>query len=156
MRTINKTLAGVAMAAGLATAASAETTLRIQTHQGQSSSYGQAIQDFVDAVSVMSGGELNIEMFYSSSVVPSLRRSRLRRCWRGERGFYELGSSRVRSGDRRCVLYGTRIVPARVQSIGGRTVIHSQYHTTHGWQLHNDCYEIIWNIYFYTCVNLLG
>lgn len=71
MRKINTTLAGVAMAAGLATAASAETTLRIQTHQGQSSSYGQAIQDFVDAVSVMSGGELNIEMFYSSSVVPS-------------------------------------------------------------------------------------
>lgn len=71
MRTINKTLAGVAMAVGLATTASAETTLRIQTHQGQSSSYGRAIQDFVDAVSVMSGGELNIEMFYSSSVVPS-------------------------------------------------------------------------------------
>ena len=71
MRKINTTLAGVAMAAGLVTTASAETTLRIQTHQGQSSSYGQAIQDFVDSVSVMSGGDLNIEMFYSSSVVPS-------------------------------------------------------------------------------------
>ncbi|MBT6189513.1 MAG: C4-dicarboxylate ABC transporter substrate-binding protein, partial [Tateyamaria sp.] len=59
------------MAVGLVTTASAETTLRIQTHQGQSSSYGQAIQDFVDSVSVMSGGDLNIEMFYSSSVVPS-------------------------------------------------------------------------------------
>ena len=71
MRKIHTTLAGVAMAAGLVTTASAETTLRIQTHQGQSSSYGQAIQDFVDSVSVMSGGDLNIEMFYSSSVVPS-------------------------------------------------------------------------------------
>ena len=71
MRKIQTTLAGVAMAAGLVTTASAETTLRIQTHQGQSSSYGQAIQDFVDSVSVMSGGDLNIEMFYSSSVVPS-------------------------------------------------------------------------------------
>ena len=71
MRKIQTTLAGVAMAAGLITTASAETTLRIQTHQGQSSSYGQAIQDFVDSVSVMSGGDLNIEMFYSSSVVPS-------------------------------------------------------------------------------------
>lgn len=71
MRKIHTILAGVAMAAGLVTTASAETTLRIQTHQGQSSSYGQAIQDFVDSVSVMSGGELNIEMFYSSSVVPS-------------------------------------------------------------------------------------
>ena len=71
MRKINTTLAGVAIAASFVTTASAETTLRIQTHQGQSSSYGQAIQDFVDSVSVMSGGELNIEMFYSSSVVPS-------------------------------------------------------------------------------------
>jgi len=71
MRKINTTLAGVALAASFVTTASAETTLRIQTHQGQSSSYGQAIQDFVDSVSVMSGGELNIEMFYSSSVVPS-------------------------------------------------------------------------------------
>ena len=56
MRKIHTTLAGAAMAAGLVTTASAETTPRIQTHQGQSSSYGQAIQDFVDSVSVMSGG----------------------------------------------------------------------------------------------------
>ena len=63
MRKIQTTLAGVAMAAGLVTTASAEKKLRIQTHQGQSSSYGQAIQDFVDSVSVMSGGDLNIEMF---------------------------------------------------------------------------------------------
>lgn len=72
LKTVSKTLvAGVSAAVLLGTAASAQTTLRIQTHQGQSSSYGQAIQDFVDSVSVMSGGELNIEMFYSSSVVPS-------------------------------------------------------------------------------------
>lgn len=72
LKTVSKTLiAGVSAAVLLGTTASAQTTLRIQTHQGQSSSYGQAIQDFVDSVSVMSGGELNIEMFYSSSVVPS-------------------------------------------------------------------------------------
>jgi len=51
--------------------ASAQTTLRIQTHQGQSSSYGAAIQEFVDSVGIMSGGDLQIEMYYSSSVVPS-------------------------------------------------------------------------------------
>lgn len=55
----------------MAATASAQTTLRIQTHQGQSSSYGAAIQEFVDNVSVMSGGDIQIEMFYSSSVVPS-------------------------------------------------------------------------------------
>ena len=55
----------------LAEAASAQTTLRVQTHQGQSSSYGEAIKKFVDSVGVMSGGDLQIEMFYSSAVVPS-------------------------------------------------------------------------------------
>ncbi|MBO9467315.1 TRAP transporter substrate-binding protein [Tropicibacter sp. R15_0] len=72
LKTVTKTLAaGVAVTALLAGAASAQTTLRIQTHQGQSSSYGGAIQEFVDAVNLMSGGDLQIEMFYSSSVVPS-------------------------------------------------------------------------------------
>ncbi|MGH1416451.1 MAG: TRAP transporter substrate-binding protein [Pelagimonas sp.] len=51
--------------------ASAETTLRMQTHSGQSSPYGVAIQKFVDNVSTMSGGDLVVEMFYGSSVVPS-------------------------------------------------------------------------------------
>ncbi len=66
-----KLMAGMAIATFAASAANAETVLRIQNHQGQSSPYGVAIQKFVDDVSVMSGGDLKIEMFYSSSVVPS-------------------------------------------------------------------------------------
>ena len=63
--------ASIAVSTLLVGTASAQTTLRIQTHQGQSSSYGAAIQEFVDSVGVMSGGDLQIEMYYSSSVVPS-------------------------------------------------------------------------------------
>ena len=72
LKSVTKTLSGsAAVMALMAATASAQTTLRIQTHQGQSSSYGAAIQEFVDNVSVMSGGDIQIEMFYSSSVVPS-------------------------------------------------------------------------------------
>ena len=72
LKTVTKALtAGAAATALLATAAATQTTLRIQTHSGQSSPYGIAIQQFVDNVNVMSGGDLQIEAFYGASVVPS-------------------------------------------------------------------------------------
>lgn len=62
-------LCGAALAA---TAAAAETTtLRIQTHQAPESASGRMVQDFVKSVETMSGGSLDIEMFYSSAVVAS-------------------------------------------------------------------------------------
>ncbi len=62
-------LCGAALAA---TAAAAETTtLRIQTHQAPESASGRMVQDFVQSVETMSGGSLDIEMFYSSAVVAS-------------------------------------------------------------------------------------
>lgn len=45
--------------------------LRIQNHQAVESNYGQAISGFVDNVTLMSGGDIEIEMFYSSAVVKS-------------------------------------------------------------------------------------
>jgi TRAP-type mannitol/chloroaromatic compound transport system substrate-binding protein len=55
--------------AGVANAQS--TTLRIQTHQSPESVSGQLVAEFVEQVEAMSGGSLDIEMFYSSSVVSS-------------------------------------------------------------------------------------
>ncbi|ASJ71208.1 TRAP transporter substrate-binding protein [Granulosicoccus antarcticus] len=56
-----------------ASPAIAETTskLRIQNHQSQESTSGRLIAEFVDQVHLMSGGEIEIEMFYSSAVVKS-------------------------------------------------------------------------------------
>ncbi|OSP56310.1 TRAP transporter substrate-binding protein DctP [Pseudoruegeria sp. SK021] len=55
-----------------ATAATAQTTkLRIQNHQSPESTSGRLIAEFVENVSAMSGGEIDIEMFYSSAVVKS-------------------------------------------------------------------------------------
>jgi TRAP-type mannitol/chloroaromatic compound transport system substrate-binding protein len=75
---IRKVLGGVAMAALLATglagtsANAAETKLRIQTHYAPESVSGKLAQEYVDNVQTMSNGEIQIEMFFSSSVVKSV------------------------------------------------------------------------------------
>lgn len=52
-------------------ALAATSKLRIQSHQSQESTQGRLLAEFVDNVSVMSGGEIEIEFFYSSAVVKS-------------------------------------------------------------------------------------
>ena len=54
-----------------AAAASAQTTLRIQTHFSQETLSGQMAEKYIDDVTTMSNGEIEIEMFYASSVVKS-------------------------------------------------------------------------------------
>ena len=46
--------------------------LRIQTHYGPEQTSGKLAAQFVDDVQTMSNGQLEIEMFYSSSVVKSV------------------------------------------------------------------------------------
>ena len=68
-----KTL-GVAVALTAATtlAAQAETTkLRIQTHFSQETLSGQMAKKYIEDITAMSNGEIQIEMFYASSVVKS-------------------------------------------------------------------------------------
>ncbi|MEM8591737.1 MAG: TRAP transporter substrate-binding protein [Pseudomonadota bacterium] len=70
-----KKLALAASSAALAisaAAASAQTTnLRIQTHFSQETLSGQMAGQFIEDVVAMSNGEIQIEMFYASSVVKS-------------------------------------------------------------------------------------
>jgi TRAP-type C4-dicarboxylate transport system substrate-binding protein len=68
-------LAAVAAATsvlGLSSAFAADYTLRIQTHYAPETPSGKLAQQFVDDVETMSGGRLDIEMFFSSSVVKSV------------------------------------------------------------------------------------
>ena len=66
-------VAGVATAALLANAATAqEVTLRIQNHYPAESTSGKLSGQFVEDVEIMSGGEIDIELFYSSSVVATV------------------------------------------------------------------------------------
>lgn len=62
---------GVAFAGAAVTVNAADYTLRIQTHLSAESLNGKNAQQFADDVERMSGGRIDIEMFYSSSVVKS-------------------------------------------------------------------------------------
>ena len=72
MSFVKKVATTIGAAALLATTASAATTnLRIQTHFSPETLSGQMAAEFVDDIHAMSGGDIAIEMFYSSSVVKS-------------------------------------------------------------------------------------
>ena len=67
--TILATLAAAALTAGAASAQT--TTLRIQNHFAPESTTGRLIDEFVESVHTMSGDDIRLEMFDSSSVVKS-------------------------------------------------------------------------------------
>lgn len=73
MKTLLRSVAVMTALGICATPAVADPTvkLRIQNHQSPESAYGLRIAEFVDNVSIMSGGDIEIEMFYSSAVVKS-------------------------------------------------------------------------------------
>ncbi len=73
IRTLAPALGAAVGALMVAQAASAqEITLRIQTHYAPETVSGKLAQQFVDDVETMSGGRVDIEMFFSSSVVKSV------------------------------------------------------------------------------------
>ena len=66
-------VAAFAAATLLSGAVMAQTTsLRIQTHYGPETPSGKLAAEFIDNVQAMSGGDIKIEMFYSSSVVKTV------------------------------------------------------------------------------------
>ncbi len=66
-------IAAVALAGLSGTSAmAAETSLRIQTHFGPETVSGKLAAEYIEDIQVMSGGEIKVEMFYSSSVVKSV------------------------------------------------------------------------------------
>ena len=67
------TLAASALALSVAATATVaqSTNLRIQTHFSQETLSGQMAGEFIEDVTAMSNGEIQIEMFYASSVVKS-------------------------------------------------------------------------------------
>jgi len=71
-RTMFASAAVAAMVTFGASAAFAQTSLRIQTHYAPETPSGKLAAQYVDDVQTMSNGEIKIEMFYSSSVVKSV------------------------------------------------------------------------------------
>ena len=59
-----------ALSIGMTAAATAETTsLRIQTHFSQETLSGKMAGEFIKDITAMSGGDIEIEMFYAGAVV---------------------------------------------------------------------------------------
>jgi len=75
MLTTKKSITSVAAAIALAFAAGSaqaeETKLRIQTHFSPETLSGQLAAEFIEDITTMSNGEINVEMFYTSAVVKS-------------------------------------------------------------------------------------
>ena len=63
--------AAVALAIASGAAGAAETKLRIQTHFSPETLSGQMAAEFIEDITAMSNGEIQVEMFYSSAVVKS-------------------------------------------------------------------------------------
>ncbi|MFD0917194.1 TRAP transporter substrate-binding protein [Pseudahrensia aquimaris] len=74
LKTISAALLGtaVALAAGTSAYAQATTKLRIQTHYAPETTSGKLLTELFENVEKMSNGEIDIEPFYSSSVVKSV------------------------------------------------------------------------------------
>ncbi|MGR3660917.1 MAG: TRAP transporter substrate-binding protein [Paracoccaceae bacterium] len=74
MKTLKNAAVAVGVAAILAgTAATAEVTkLRIQTHHGPEAASGKLAAQYIENIETMSGGDIQVEMFYSSAVVKSV------------------------------------------------------------------------------------
>jgi len=75
--TLMKKAAGIAAASALAicaamTASAQTTTLRIQTHYAPETTSGSLLTELFENIETMSNGEIEIEAFYSSSVVKSV------------------------------------------------------------------------------------
>ena len=72
MKMLKTAALGLALAAGPAFAdGHATTKLRIQTHYAPETTSGELLTELFENIEKMSNGEIEIEMFYSSSVVKS-------------------------------------------------------------------------------------
>lgn len=144
IRTILATGAlGALASAGLAVPALAqEFTLRIQTHYAPETPSGQLAQQFVDDVELMSGGRIDIEMFFSSSVVGSVE-------------TFDAAASGILDGDMTGGAYQTGKNPAFQfvgDIMGGYDTPWQQY----GWLYYGGGYEAANALYNQYNMQLIG
>lgn len=137
------TAATLALSCGVSYGAlAAEHTLRIQTHYAPETVSGKLAQQFVDDVETMSGGRLDIEMFFSSSVVKSVE-------------TFDAAASGILDGDMTGGAYQTGKNPAFQfvgDIMGGYDTPWQQY----AWLYHGDGFEAANNLYNEYNMQLIG
>ncbi len=136
MSTLKKlTLAASAAALSVAAvAANAQTTnLRIQTHFSQETLSGQMASEFIEDVTAMSNGEIQIEMFYASSVVASAE-------------TFDAAATGILDCDMTGGAYQTGKNPA-FQFTGDLTGGYANPYQQYAWMLHGGGEEALNNLY---------
>ncbi|MEY1556388.1 TRAP transporter substrate-binding protein [Yoonia sp. R2331] len=129
------TLAGSAAALSMtAAAATAQTTnLRIQTHFSQETLSGQMAAEFIEDVTAMSNGEIQIEMFYASSVVKSAE-------------TFDAAATGILDCDMTGGAYQTGKNPA-FQFTGDLTGGYANPYQQYAWLLHGGGYDALNELY---------
>lgn len=116
-------------------------TLRIQTHYNPEQTSGKLAKQFVDDVQVMSNGQLEIEMFYSSSVVKSVE-------------TFDAAASGILDGDMTGAAYQTGKDPA-FQFVGDIMGGYDTPYQQHAW-FFNGGEEVAQKLYNKYDMELIG
>jgi TRAP-type C4-dicarboxylate transport system substrate-binding protein len=124
---------GVALALAGGAASAAETKLRIQTHFSPETLSGQMAAEFIEDVTAMSNGEIQIEMFYSSAVVKSAE-------------TFDAAATGILDCDMTGGAYQTGKNPA-FQFAGDLLGGYQNPYQQMAWLLHNDGYDQLNELY---------
>ncbi|MEM1361222.1 MAG: TRAP transporter substrate-binding protein [Pseudomonadota bacterium] len=122
-----------ALALGATVASAETTTLRIQTHFSPETLSGQMAAEFIEDVKAMSNGEIEIEMFYASSVVKSAE-------------TFDAAATGILDCDMTGGAYQTGKNPA-FQFTGDLTGGYANPYQQYAWLLHGGGYEALNDLY---------
>ena len=138
LKSISKSLlvgaTAVSLSLGAATMASAEKTkLRIQTHFSTETLSGKMAAEFIEDVTVMSEGDIEIEMFYSGAVVKAAE-------------TFDAAATGILDCDMTGGAYQVGKNPA-FQFAGDLTGAYANPWQQYGWMLHGGGYEALNKLY---------
>ncbi len=133
MKSLTAAASAVALLAGAGAAAAQTTKLRIQTHFSQETLSGQMAGEFIKDVTEMSGGEIEIEMFYASSVVKSAE-------------TFDAAATGILDCDMTGGAYQTGKNPA-FQFAGDLTGGYANPYQQYAWLLHGGGYDALNKLY---------
>lgn len=137
MKSIRKLAAATSVAVILAfiatTTLAQTTTLRIQTFRSSEDISSQMVAEFIDDVTAMSNGEIQIEMFWSSSVVKSVE-------------TFDAAVNGILDCDMTAAIYQAGKNPA-FQFAGDLTGGYANPYQQYSWLLHGGGYERLNELY---------
>ena len=151
LKSLSKTLktgviaaAATGLMAGVAHSDShgASTKLRIQTHFSTETLSGQMAQEFIDDVTAMSNGEIEIEMFFASSVVKSAE-------------TFDAAATGILDCDMTGGAYQTGKNPA-FQFAGDLTGGYQNPYQQYAWLLHGGGYDALNELYNANNMEFIG